>query len=267
MEDKKRESFVFYRSYFEAIELIPDNEHKAKAYKTICDYALNGKITKNDSYIELIFKQAKPQIDKSNLRYDNCKKNGKLGAEKKKQKHSKLNQENNQRLYQDANQGLNQDTNQRTNQKPNQGNNQERNQEANLNYNYNVNYNDNYNYNDNQTNKIDGRSVGVFEYLKILYEKLENVYNNKELSLPLDNSYFERLKSFFLKLSFEKSVKVGNMELSVENVMQDLVSIFARSDSEAVELIYECFNILDESKPKNKFNYLLSVFYNKVKGF
>ncbi|MCL1995135.1 MAG: DUF6291 domain-containing protein [Defluviitaleaceae bacterium] len=37
-----RDSFVFYRSFYEAIEELPDYETKAMIYSAICKYALTG---------------------------------------------------------------------------------------------------------------------------------------------------------------------------------------------------------------------------------
>lgn len=78
-----RNSFAFYRSFMDAIEEIPDQIQKAKAYKVIVEYGLNGvePDTSQDIIIKVLFKQAKPQIDTNNRRYDACVENGKKGAE------------------------------------------------------------------------------------------------------------------------------------------------------------------------------------------
>ena len=78
-----RNSFAFYRSFMDAIEEIPDQIQKAKAYKVIVEYGLNGiePDANQDIIIKVLFKQAKPQIDTNNRRYDACVENGKKGAE------------------------------------------------------------------------------------------------------------------------------------------------------------------------------------------
>ena len=76
-----RDSFVFYRSYYEAIELLPKSQ-RADAYRAIFEYMFNG----NDITDELkdtakaIFLMAKPTLEASNKKYEA----GKKGAEVKK---------------------------------------------------------------------------------------------------------------------------------------------------------------------------------------
>ena len=95
MEEVERKAFAFYRSFMDAIETIPDEIKKAKAYKVIVEYGLNGVEPTNneDLVIKVIFKQAKPQIDANLKRYANCVKNGKKGGAPKKSKKPKNNQE------------------------------------------------------------------------------------------------------------------------------------------------------------------------------
>ena len=82
MEELKNKAFIFYRSFMEVIEEIPDEIKKAKAYKVIVEYGLDGiKPKRNEDFIiKVIFKQAKPQIDANLKRYKNCVKNGKKGG-------------------------------------------------------------------------------------------------------------------------------------------------------------------------------------------
>lgn len=66
-----RDSFVFYRSFYEAITELP-NENQLEIYKTIIEYALNG--TTNGSLNGInksIFSLIKPQIDSNNQKYLN----------------------------------------------------------------------------------------------------------------------------------------------------------------------------------------------------
>ena len=85
-----RNSFLFYRSFMEAIETIPDELKKAQAYKVIVEYGLDRKEPdiNEDLVVKVIFKQAKPQIDASIKRYDNCVKNGKQGGAPKGNKNA-----------------------------------------------------------------------------------------------------------------------------------------------------------------------------------
>lgn len=70
-----RESFVFYRSFREAIKDIPVEE-QLKAYNTILDYAFDGKEPTETGISSAVFKLVKPQIDANNKRYENGKKGG-----------------------------------------------------------------------------------------------------------------------------------------------------------------------------------------------
>ena len=75
-----RDSFVFYRSFFEAISLMPP-EVQAEVYPALVEYALNGKEPKGLSDIaQGVFILVKPNIDASIIRIENGKKFGKLGG-------------------------------------------------------------------------------------------------------------------------------------------------------------------------------------------
>lgn len=78
-----RDSFVFYRSFFEAISLMPP-EVQAEVYPAMVEYALNGKEPKGLSDIARgVFILVKPNIDAGITRYENgrkCANFGKLGG-------------------------------------------------------------------------------------------------------------------------------------------------------------------------------------------
>jgi len=71
----ERDSFIFYRSFYEAIKEIPDEE-QIKVYKTISEYALNGTELQINGISKAIFTLIKPQIDANTKRYENGKKGG-----------------------------------------------------------------------------------------------------------------------------------------------------------------------------------------------
>jgi hypothetical protein len=85
----ERDSFIFYRSFFEAISLMPP-EVQAEVYPAIVEYALNGNVPKGMSPIAKgVFTLVKPNLDASVTRQDNGKRFGKLGGRPpKKQKAS-----------------------------------------------------------------------------------------------------------------------------------------------------------------------------------
>ena len=71
-----RESFVFYRSFYENIKELPVKE-RAKTYDAIADYALNGEEnTELTGIAKVIFTMAIPSINSNNKKYENGKKGG-----------------------------------------------------------------------------------------------------------------------------------------------------------------------------------------------
>jgi hypothetical protein len=83
-----RDSLVFYRSFYEAIKDLPQEE-RLKAYEYIFNYAFEDKEPEENGAARAIFKMAKPQIDANNQRYENgCKgaEYGKLGGRPRKEK-------------------------------------------------------------------------------------------------------------------------------------------------------------------------------------
>ena len=57
------DGFIFYGSFAEAINLLPEND-QLEAYRAICAYGLYGDIPEFDSNAaQAIFIMAKPQID------------------------------------------------------------------------------------------------------------------------------------------------------------------------------------------------------------
>ncbi|WP_288717554.1 DUF6291 domain-containing protein [uncultured Duncaniella sp.] len=76
----ERESFIFYRSFYEAIKCMPPDV-QAEIYPAICEYALFGRTPKNLSEVAKgMFTLIKPNIDVNTARFEN----GKKGGRKKK---------------------------------------------------------------------------------------------------------------------------------------------------------------------------------------
>lgn len=70
-----RESFIFYRSYAEALRELPD-EQRLILYDAIMLYALDGKEPKLKGIEKAIFALIRPQLQANNKRYENGKKGG-----------------------------------------------------------------------------------------------------------------------------------------------------------------------------------------------
>lgn len=69
-----RDSFVFYRSFYESIKLLP-KKYQLQCFDALCNYALNdAPLEKLPGTVEAILKSFKPQVDANNRRYENgCK--------------------------------------------------------------------------------------------------------------------------------------------------------------------------------------------------
>lgn len=73
MDDLKRETFVFYRSFFEAIKEL-DYENQAILFCATCELALNGNEVELSGTNKAIFTLIKPQILANNKKFINgCK--------------------------------------------------------------------------------------------------------------------------------------------------------------------------------------------------
>lgn len=78
-----RESFIFYRSFYEAIKCMP-TDVQTEIYPAICEYALFGKLPKNLSEVAKgMFTLIKPNIDVNTARFENGKKGGRKSRAKK----------------------------------------------------------------------------------------------------------------------------------------------------------------------------------------
>ena len=85
---ENRDSCVFYASWLDAIEAMPDNV-RGEALMAILVYALRGEATeKQGAMTKVIMAMVKPQIEANNKRYENgCKggEYGKLGGRPRKE--------------------------------------------------------------------------------------------------------------------------------------------------------------------------------------
>lgn len=68
-----RESFVFYRSFFESFEDLPKKD-RLVLFESVCNYALNGIEPELTGAPNAVFKLLKPQLDANIRKYENgCK--------------------------------------------------------------------------------------------------------------------------------------------------------------------------------------------------
>ena len=71
-----RDSFVFYRGFFESFMDLPKKD-RLPLFESLCDYALNDVEPELTGVASAVFKLLKPQVDSNNRRYENGLKGGK----------------------------------------------------------------------------------------------------------------------------------------------------------------------------------------------
>ena len=103
----KRDSFIFYRSFYEAINELSVNE-KAILFDAICSYSLDFKEPELSGICKTVFILIKPQLDANNKRFENGSKpkNKQTGSKqeaKPKQKVSKAEANNNENVNNNVN--------------------------------------------------------------------------------------------------------------------------------------------------------------------
>ena len=77
----ERESFVFYRSFYEGIKELP-RDIQGEVLTAIMEYGLNGVTTENQKQItKAMFALIKPQLDANNQRFENGKRGGRTKAD------------------------------------------------------------------------------------------------------------------------------------------------------------------------------------------
>lgn len=82
----KRDSFIFYRSFFEATKCL-ENEEKAKLFDAICSYALDNNSLNLEGTAKGMFGLIKPQLDANRKRFENgCRKKQNINKAEAKQK-------------------------------------------------------------------------------------------------------------------------------------------------------------------------------------
>lgn len=78
-----RDSFVFYRSFYEALQSVP-KKHRSEVYEAVFAYAFEAREPSLSGVPRALWELIRPQLDASQKRYDNAKKGaeyGKMGAE------------------------------------------------------------------------------------------------------------------------------------------------------------------------------------------
>jgi hypothetical protein len=179
-----RDSFIIYRSFYEAICDI-DNDSQAQVFKAICEYCLNFQEPELQGIAKTIFKLIKPQLDANNKKYEN----GKLGAEHGKKGGRPKPQDNPKETPKKP-----QDNPKETPKKPQDNPKETPNVNVNVNVNDNLNVNENENYNENE--KINKKDL-IFSF-----EDFWNLYPNKVAK--------DKCKEKYYRLSVTEIEKIKN---------------------------------------------------------
>ena len=105
----KRDSFIFYRSFYDASKCLK-TEEKAQLFDAICSYALDQKVEQLDGTAYGMFQLVKPQLDANRKRFNNgCikKQKGSKKEAKRKQTKSKIEANVNVNVNPNVNENLN----------------------------------------------------------------------------------------------------------------------------------------------------------------
>ena len=105
-----RDSFIFYRSFYEAISELP-KENQADTYNAIMQYALNQEEIELTGIPKAIFSLVKPQLDANYKKYENGKQKKSKTEAKQKQTKSKIGTNVNENVNDNENVNVNDNDN------------------------------------------------------------------------------------------------------------------------------------------------------------
>ena len=105
-----RDSFIFYRSFYEAISELP-KENQADTYNAIMKYALNQEEIELTGISKAIFSLVKPQLDANYKKYENGKQKKSKTEAKQKQTKSKIGTNVNENVNDNENVNVNDNDN------------------------------------------------------------------------------------------------------------------------------------------------------------
>ena len=86
-----KDSFVFYRSFYEALQNVP-KKHRTEVYEAVFEYAFESREPSLSGVPRALWELIRPQLDASQKRYENAKKGaeyGKLGGRPRKKEENK----------------------------------------------------------------------------------------------------------------------------------------------------------------------------------
>lgn len=173
---EERDSFIFYKSFYEAIQEV-DNNTQLEVLKAICELALYGKDTNLNGVGKIMFTLIKPQIEANTKRYTDGKKGGRPKKETdgfKKEKTSGF-----------------------ENKKPNKNNN----------VNENVNVNDNENNNNNENDFVSDSCVDGLQDVINFYN--QNIGMITPYGLEVLSDFSNEMSKDLIILALKKAVEAN----------------------------------------------------------
>lgn len=207
-----RDSFIFYRSFFESMKDLPDGE-KLKCFEALCAYALDGEEKETYGFSKMFMTLVRPQIDANSKKSDG----GKTGGRPKKDDEDKKNHRLNKKESGEKDKeticfengenkktiGFEKKNHRLQNQKPN----------VNDNVNVNVNVNDNANVNENakEVEEKEEESACARPKSRSLYDVFESEFG-RPLS-PLEYEQVEKMQQehgiHLVRLALSEAVMAG----------------------------------------------------------
>jgi hypothetical protein len=172
--NKSRDSFIFYRSFFEAVSELQDI-NKLEIYDAIFEYSLNFKEPELNGLSKTIFILIKPQLEANRKKFNNGAKGGRP-SNKNKQKETKIKPKRNLSIT-----------------------------KTKANVNDNVNVNDNYNVNNN-VNSNENNNVNKSEILKMTGKTIEEV-------LQSDYTIEDKHKILTIRMMRQSNYDLSNSDL------------------------------------------------------
>lgn len=231
-----KDSFVFYKSFFDAIEELPE-EHQLEAYRSIMMLALFGIDEKPSGLASIVYIMAKPQIEANYEKYENGKKGGApKGNKNAKRKQPDETMENNQKQPKQPLVVF------ENNLKQPQVEFQNNQKQPNVNVNDNVNDNDNVNINDNGAacfikNNDEEITGAVIEYSKsepLRKALFSYVDMRKQMGVYTIDSFIQTLKRLD-SFSSDDKVKEEILMESVRNSWKDIYELKNKTKKESKE--------------------------------
>lgn len=93
----KRDSFIFYRSFYESLQELPDKE-RLQVFDGIINYALDDKEPEGSGIVKALFVAFRPQLDANNRKYENGLKGGRPKKPNHNQNETKAKPNHNQTI-------------------------------------------------------------------------------------------------------------------------------------------------------------------------